>query len=269
MSLVTTLSQEFRTMSPDFDRFELRLTTAGLFDAFKRQTAGGNSFITPALKQSAMRSIGNTQKIPVINYKDVTIRSTRPLTISADENTSALYTVVWTTLAYGFKMYPAQHQNNDVSYQLDWNKKYRAMIVKMLSTLEGLAFTAVDAAKTKVLGETLGGHAFASDVLSETGIASLKDSYILHDLNGSHRSNNHNFFNGDLVGNQGFSSIIERLEGFGKFNQENKTLPYNDKFIHYSNDIANAVGKDATGFAICDGQLGILTRVEADSLMNT
>jgi hypothetical protein len=256
-------------MTPRFDNFELRLTTAGLYDAFLRQTKGSSSFITPALKQTAAMSPGRDLKIPVINYKDVTVRSTRPLTIVADENTSALYTVVWNTYAYGFKMYRAQHKNNDVSYQLDWNKKYLAMIKKMRSTIEAAAYTAIDAAKTQVLPTVVGGHTFATSLLSETGIATLNDSYILNDLDPSMNTNDFDFFGGDIVGNQGLNAILSRMAGFSKFNSENKTLPYQDKFMHFSNSIPDAGAAKATGFGIADGHLGLLTRVEPDSEMRT
>ncbi len=269
MSLVATLAQEFRVQSPRFDSAELRVTSAGAHNAFMRQTNGAQSFVTPELAQRAFTSTGRALKMPVINYKDVTIRTTRPLTIAADENTSAFYTVVFTTLAYGFAMYPAQHYNNDIDMQTDFNKKYQAMIVKMKSTLEGLAVTAIDAAKTQVVGEVTGGHTFASNVVSETGIASLKDSYVIHDLDPMMQSNDFDLFNGDIIGNQGLNAITTRMEGFGEFNQEDKTLPFADKFWGYSNSIANAVGKSATGYAITDGTLGMLTRVEPDAIMGT
>jgi len=270
MSLVATLALEFREKSPRFDSAELRVTSAGVHNAFMRQTQGAQSFITPQLAQRAFSSAGNTLKIPVINYKDVTVRSTRPLTIAADENTSAFYTVVFTTLAYGFAMYPAQHYNNDLDMQLDFDKKYQAMIVKMKTTLEGLAVTALDAAKTQVIGEVTGdNNTFASNVVSETTIADLKSAYIVHDLDPMMQSNDFDLFGGDIVGNQGLKAITNRMEGFGEYNQENKTLPFADKFFGFSNSISNAALKSATGYAITDGTLGMLTRVEPDAIMGT
>lgn len=269
MSLVATLAQEFRVMVPEFDKFELRLTQAGTFDTFMRQSNSGATWLTDNLRQRALASAGNTVKLPVINTKDVTIRTTRPLTISDDENTSALYTVTWATLAYGFSMYPAQHYNNDISYQQDFNKKFRAMIVKLLSTLESQAVTAVDGLKTQVIGELVGGHTFASNVVSETGITTLDKSYIISDLQPIMASNNYTGFGMDVVGNQGLNGILRRLDGFGAMNQEDKTLAYAGKNFHFSNSISNATGKNATGYAIEDGTLGVLTRVEPDAVMRS
>lgn len=269
MSLVSTLAQNFRVDAPEFDKNEFRITQAGVFDTFKMQSDSATSFVTPELRSKALASMGRSLKIPAINYKDVTIRSTRPLTIAADENTSAFYTVSWTTVAYGFVMYPTQHFNNDISYQKDWNAKYKAMLVKMISTLEGLGVTALDAVKNQVTPELVGGHTFSSNVLHETGIANLASSYITGDLDATMRSNDFYPFNMDVVGNQGYSAVLSRLDGFSAANTENKVLQYGGKNFHFSNSITNASGKSATGYAIPEGSLGLLTRVEPDSLLRT
>lgn len=269
MSLALTLAQEFRVSTPDFDANEFRVTNAGTFNAFKKQTAGSMSFITDELKARAMNSTGNTLKIPAINYKDVTIRTTRPLTIAADENTSTFYTVTFATLAYGFVMYPTRHINNDVSYQLDFNKKFKAMLVKMMSTLEGQAVAAVDAKKTQVIGEVTGGHTFAANVVSELNIGNWNSSYILTDLGPMMRSNDFEPHMMDVVGNQSLGAILNRMDGFAAYNSENKTIQYLGKNFGFSNSITNAAGKIATGYAIEDGSLGLLSRVELDSLART
>lgn len=269
MSLVATLVQNFRANAPEYDKFEFRITEAGAFNAFLTQDMSGMSWMTPDLKRTVLGSTpANTVSVPVINYKDVTIRSTRPLTIAADENTSALDVITFSTLAYGFHMYPMQHYNNEIDYQKDFDRKFKAMLVKLAATLDGLAVTALDAAKTQVIGEVVGGHTFASNVVSEAA-ATLKDSYILADLDPLMRSNDYMPFMMDVVGNQGVNAILQRMEGFGEFNQENKALQFMSKRFGFSNAISNAVGKDATGFAIADGTLGLLTRVEPDSVFRT
>jgi len=277
--LIETLSQEFRSMNPNFDSNEIRITSAGAFNAFVRQSEGAMSFITQDLREKAAMSSGRALKMPVLKAKDVTLRSTRPITIAADENTSAFYTVVFTTLAYGFRMYPRQHFNNDIDYQMDFNHKMRAFISKLMSTLDGMADTALDAAKTQVIGgiaqgvgvTVSGGHAWdTGNVVSETAAgAKLKDSVLLHDLPSLMIGNDFTPFSMDIVGNQGFRGIVSRLEGFGAYNSENKALTLDGYNISFSNAIANAAGKAATGYAIEDGTLGLLTRIEPDSLYGT
>jgi len=268
MSLIATLAQEFRAQSPTFGSNEFRPMRAGCLDVFQKQTNGIGSFITDDLRQKAALSMGRDVKIPYINYKDVTIRSNRPLVIADDENTSGFYTVTWTTFAYGFTMYPRQHFTNDVDYQQDFNGKMNAMLVKMTSAIEGSARTAIDAAKTQVIAEVTGGHTFAANVVSETA-ANLKESYIQADLEPMMNSNDFDGMQMDILGNQGFLAVLRRMEGFSDFNTENKTLQFMGKDYHFSNAIANAADKAATGYAIAPGTLGMLTRVEPDSLFRT
>jgi hypothetical protein len=268
MSLVSTLVQDSRVTS-ELSKFEILIEQAGIFDTFKRQSDAPGGILTDELKSTAFVSAGRDVTVPVLNYKDVTVRSTRPLTISADENTSAFVTITWTTLAYGFKMYPAQHFNNEISYQQDFDHKYKAMMRKFIATLEGLGNTALNAAKTQVIGEVTGGHTFASNVVSETGITNLYSSYIMHDLVPMMASNDFYDIGMDVVGNQGLRSIVQRMAGFGQYNNEDKTLPFENKLLHWSNQISNASGKNATGYAVGDGSLGLLTRVEPDAILQT
>ena len=269
MSLVATLVQDSRVRS-EFDRFEIMITKAGIYDTFRRQSDAPGSIVNDRLKQAAFVSMGRDVTVPVLNFKDVTVRSTRPLVIPADENTSAFVTITWSTIAYGFKMYPAQHENNEISYQQDFDHKFRAMMRKVISTLEGLGHTALNTNKNQVSPELVGGIAnFTDNIASETGVSSLKDSYIIHDIVPAMASLDFDDFNMDIVGNQSLRSIVARMEGYGTFNSEDKTLPFEGKMLHWSNSIPNAVGVEATGYAIADGSLGLLKRVEIDSLLQT
>lgn len=269
MSLVNTLVQTFRADAPEFDKNEFRVMQAGALATFQKQTDSGSSWVTPDLVNKAkMTTPVNSVVIPVINYKDVTIRSTRPLTISADENTSALYTVVWTTFAYGFKMYPAQHFNNDISYQRDFNAKMRAMLVKMTSAIETVAVAALESAKTQEIGQLVGGHTFTLNTVHEFA-ASYKDSSIIGDLQPLMNSNDFYSVALDVVGNQGLNALLRRQEGFGAQNSENQQWQWNGNNFAFSNLVLNPGAKKATGYAVNEGSLGILSRVEPDSIMRT
>ena len=275
MSLIVSLMNNFRADAEEFDRFEFRLTEGGAYNAYLEQGSRASSFLTPDLIAKARASRGVDVEIPVIDYEDVTIRTTRPVTIVDSENTSALYTVTWATLAFGFKMYPAQHGTNDVSFQKDFNRKMAKMLVKMRATLDTQAVAALDAGTTQVINQLVGGHTFASDLLTETLAANsnTRDSYIISDISPIMSGNDYEDFGIDIVGNQGIHSIMRRLDGFGAANQENKTLAFGGKTFQFSNNIADGVTASVTthgtGFGIADGTLALLTRVEADSLLGT
>ena len=100
MSLVATRLQNWRISHPELDRNMARPLEYGALDFFVEQTDAPNSIIRPNLRERAFASMGNTVQVPVINYDgDVTVSNVRTCTIEDNENTSALYTVVWTTYA--------------------------------------------------------------------------------------------------------------------------------------------------------------------------
>lgn len=258
--------QTFRAQVPEFDKDEFRVLQAGMLKAFQKQTQSGTSWVTPDLIEKAkMTTPVNTVTIPAINYKDVTIRTTRPLVIAADENTSALYTVVWTTFAYGFLMYPAQHFNNDISYQRDFNAKMKAMMVKMTAAIEDAAVSAVSSARTQLVAEVTGGHTFTLNTVHELA-SSYKESYIIGDLKPMMNSNDFYSLMLDVVGNQGLQALLRRQEGYGAQNSEDKQWQWNGCDFSFSNGVDNSGAKKATGYAINEGTLGLLSRVEPDSM---
>lgn len=270
MSLIQTLVNNYRVRA-GLDRFETRIERAGITDTFLRQTNAPGSFITQKFKNTAYGSFARDVQVPVINFKNATVRTTRPVVIPDDENTSAFYTVSWSTIAAGFSMYTGQHQMNEVDRQQDFDAKFKGVMRAVISQAETLGNTALNAAKTQVIATVTGGHTFASNVVSETGIGTLQSSYIFHDLVPMMASNDYDdqVEGMDVVGNQGLRAVVARMEGYGEFNQEDKTLPFGGKMMHWSNKIANAATKNATGYAVGSGSLGMLTRVEPDALMET
>ena len=124
MSLVATRLQNWRIQNPQLDRNMTRPCEYGALDFFIEQTDAPNSIISPNLRDRAFASIGNTVQVPVINYDgDVTVSNVRSCTINDDENTSALYTVVWKTYSVGFTMVPTLYMNNEISYDHDFARK--------------------------------------------------------------------------------------------------------------------------------------------------
>ncbi len=245
----------------------------GITNSYMNQTKGVDSILSPELIDKAMMSAGRNVQIPVIDYQDITVRTTRPLTIPTYSNNSALVTVTWVTMAFGFPMRTAEHFNNDIDWQTDFNKKYAAMLKKFAVTLEGYGATNLNSNKTLLIGgassgTTVGGHTLASGVVSET-VTNLKDSEIMSDIGSMMLQNDFPTMGYDIIGNPGFKSIMERQTGFGEFNSENKFIHWANNNYQWSNSIANAGGKDATFYAVPQGNLGILFRVEPDALLRT
>lgn len=103
MSLIATRLQNWRIENPELDKNMFRPCEYGALDFFVEQTDAPNSIISPNLRDRAFASIGNNVQVPVLNYDgDVTVSNTRSCVIADDENTSALYEVVWKTYSVGF-----------------------------------------------------------------------------------------------------------------------------------------------------------------------
>ena len=262
MSLVATRLQNWRIENPELDRNMARQLEYGALDFFIEQTDAPNSIISPNLRNRAFASIGNTVQVPVINYDgDVTVSNVRTCTISDDENTSALYTVVWTTYSVGFTMVPTLYMNNEIDYQHDFQRKMEKICRALATTLDGAAISALEAAKTQVFKDSLQ-YSVSSNVIN---VPTQMASEILGDLNPIMRANAYPEMI-HIIGNAGVDSLIRKLAQHGVYNDVNKRMEYDNKVLHYTTQLANASEKIGTLYAVADGNVGVLTRVDREAL---
>ena len=262
MSLVATRLQNWRIENPELDRNMARQLEYGALDFFIEQTDAPNSIISPNLRNRAFASIGNTVQVPVINYDgDVTVSNVRTCTISDDENTSALYTVVWTTYSVGFTMVPTLYMNNEIDYQHDFQRKMEKICRALATTLDSAAISALEAAKTQVFKDSLQ-YSVSSNVIN---VPTQMASEILGDLNPIMRANAYPEMI-HIIGNAGVDSLIRKLAQHGVYNDVNKRMEYDNKVLHYTTQLANASEKIGTLYAVADGNVGVLTRVDREAL---
>jgi len=262
MSLVATRLQNWRIENPELDRNMARQLEYGALDFFIEQTDAPNSIISPNLRNRAFASIGNTVQVPVINYDgDVTVSNVRTCTISDDENTSALYTVVWTTYSVGFTMVPTAYMNNEIDYQHDFQRKMEKICRALATTLDGAAISALEAAKTQVFKDSLQ-YQVSSNVIN---VPTQMASEILGDLNPIMRANAYPEMI-HIIGNAGVDSLIRKLAQHGVYNDVNKRMEYDNKVLHYTTQLTNASEKIGTLYAVADGNVGVLTRVDREAL---
>ena len=262
MSLVATRLQNWRIENPELDRNMTRPLEYGALDFFIEQTDAPNSIISPNLRDRAFASMGNTVQVPVIDYDgDVTVSNVRTCTIADNENTSALYAVVWTTYAVGFTMVPTLYMNNEITYQHDFERKMEKICRALATTLDSAAITALEAAKTQVYKDPLQ-YTVTSNVIE---VPTQMSTEILGDLNPMMRAN---AYPGMLhiIGNAGVDSLIRKLAQHGVYNDVNKRMEYDNKVLHYTTQLANAQGKIGSLYAVADGNVGVLTRVDREAL---
>lgn len=265
MSLVATKLQNWRVENPQFDRNMARPLEYGALDFFIEQTDASNSIINENLRRRAFESIGNEVQIPVINYDgDVTVSNVRSCVIADDENTSALYTVNWVTLAVGFTMVPQLYRNNEIGYDHDFARKMEKVCRALATQMDILAITALEANKTQVFKDQLI-YTVSSNSVQVPWIARME---FLSDMNAMMRANAYPEML-HVIGGAGIDSLVRKMAERGIYNEENKRLEYENKIFHYTTNITNESGVYATAYVVADGNVGVLTRVDRESLAGT
>lgn len=264
MSLVLTRIQNIRANS-NLDKFEYRPSRYGALNAFMVQSEDPTGILTEELKQKARTSIGNTLEIPVIDYDaDITIGSTRTLTIADSENTSKMVQITFATYAWGFTIAPAMYMNNEIGIQKDFETKMMKYIYAFAKKLDEAALAQLAASKTQILKNKLL-YDFSSNAVNAKW---TERENVFGDLEVMMGAND---FYGQLhiVGDPGVESIMRKLQQHGLYNDVNKQNEFGTKIVHLTNNIAAAGGKYAQGYAVNAGSLGLLTRFERDCLLGT
>lgn len=264
MSLVLTRIQNIRANS-NLDKFEYRPSRYGALNAFMVQSEDPTGILTEELKQKARTSIGNTLETPVIDYDaDITIGSTRTLTIADSENTSKMVQIAFATYAWGFTIAPAMYMNNEIGIQKDFETKMMKYIYAFAKKLDEAALAALAANKTQVLKNPLLYNWSANAINAKW----TERENVFGDLEVMMGAND---FYGQLhlVGDPGVESIMRKLQQHGLYNDVNKQNEFGTKIVHLTNNIAAAEDKYAQGYAVNAGSLGMLTRFERDCLLGT
>lgn len=264
MSLVLTRIQNIRANS-NLDKFEYRPSRYGALNAFMVQSEDPTGILTEELKQKARTSIGNTLETPVIDYDaDITIGSTRTLTIADSENTSKMVQITFATYAWGFTIAPAMYMNNEIGIQKDFETKMMKYIYAFAKKLDEAALATLAANKTQVLKNPLL-YDWSSNAINAKW---TERENVFGDLEVMMGAND---FYGQLhiVGDPGVESIMRKLQQHGLYNDINKQNEFGTKVVHLTNNIAAAGGEYAQGYAVNAGSLGMLTRFERDCLLGT
>lgn len=264
MSLVLTRIQNIRANS-NLDKFEYRPSRYGALNAFMVQSEDPTGILTEELKQKARTSIGNTLETPVIDYDaDITIGSTRTLTIADSENTSKMVQITFATYAWGFTIAPAMYMNNEIGIQKDFETKMMKYIYAFAKKLDEAALAQLAASKTQILKNKLL-YDFSSNAVNAKW---TEHENVFGDLEVMMGAND---FYGQLhiIGDPGVESIMRKLQQHGLYNDVNKQNEFGTKIVHLTNSIAAADGKYAQGYAVNAGSLGLLTRFERDCLLGT
>lgn len=267
MSILATKLLNFIEKS-GFDKYESRPSQWGAWQLFQAETMAGGGIVNDSLQQRALAAIGSTLQTPVIDYDGgISIRSTRPIVIPQSESTSALVTISFTTFAFGIREYPALYVNNYLTREEDFNNKMKQRLFALGNAVDTACLTALDAAKTQVLSDDLGGrYSLTANVV--TAPLAEQDA-VIGDISMLQAGNDFYGFQ-NIVGNNSLHSLLRnRLKEQGEFNDRNKSYQMDDKDFYFTNRLANPALTKATGYAVEPGSVGFLYQFEPDALLET
>lgn len=261
MSLINTKIQNWRVQTA-LDKNESRQKLYGALDKFVEDSESPMGIVTPELKEKALRSMGTSVQVPVLDYNGaVTVSDARTCVIEDLENTSNLSTLSFATYQVGFTMVPGAYQNNEISYDRDFARKMEQATRALLAAIDTACVAALEAGKTQVLATDLGYTVTANSVQ----VPANQSALFFNNVNSMMLANN---FYGSLsvIGNPALDAMIRNSLTLGATNAQNQAISFADKTVRYSNQIANAAGKVATGYVVEDGNVGLVTRVDREAL---
>lgn len=259
--------QNLRAQSPNLDKNELRMSRYGIHELFMQQTGAPGGIVSADLEERAFASIGRTLEVPVFDYDGtVSVTNTRTLTIPDSENTSRMLQITFSTISWGFTMTPAMYINNEVGEQQDFNRKMLKYIYLVAATMDNAGGAAMEAAKTQVLNDDLGGQFSLTANTLRVPLAKAKT--VVGSVDSLFEGNDH-YDPITVVGNPSFKDNIinQQLLPNQTFNATDQGYQWMNKAFTFSNRVANAADTLATFFAVSGSQLGLVTRVERESLL--
>jgi hypothetical protein len=265
MSLVATLMQPLinKYEPGTLDKNELRFSRYGAWNLQQEMSNMPGGILTPKNKELAVKSFGNVVKIPVTDYKSVTIGNTRSCTISDSENTSHLISLNFATYSFGFTMYPSQYYNNYVEYAADWQRKMDFCLLSFAATLDTASRNSIE----------LGINSYwPANILSyypQIGNA-LQVSQTQKD----------DFFNQfqaimmemdyydqiHILGSTSLLAMVNRLKNQSSQNAVNQSFQLDPWKWNTSNRVTNAANIESTVYGIPAGQLATINRNDPDAI---
>lgn len=265
---VATILQDYvATYAPGgMDANEQRPSIYGALDLFKKQSTGLGTILDPSIKAQVEKSFNISVKIPVVNYKDVTIGNTRTCALQADGITTSLVTLTAQTYTFGFLGYPMQYYENYVSYAAATAKLIDAGLQKLTST--------IDTSCVNFL-ETNRNQNFPAEMLlyyPETGDAFRVPQAGKNDLYnyiGSIMQQADYSPDVDVLTNPLGMALVRRLAAQGQANSINQTFQLLGYTWWVSNRVVNGAGVEHTLYLVGQGAVAIAFRNSPDARNKT
>lgn len=263
-NLSATLLQDYiSSYQGALDRNEQRPSFYGAMELFKKQTASPQGILDPTVKANIQKSFSQSVKVPVINYKDVSIGNVRTCALQTDGITSALVTLTAITYAWGFAMYPQMHYENYVSYSTAFNKNLDAGLQKVASTIDAGCVNTLEVNKNQLFGQPMLDYYPVTANAFQVPQASKNDMYnqigsIMHTADFP--------TNVDIVLNPIGEGDVRRLAAQGAGNSINQSFQLFGYTWYPTNKIVNGSGAiQSTLYAVVPNSVALMSRNSPDA----
>lgn len=265
MSLINALLEPIRVeYEGALDKYENRGSKYGALAQFMRDTEAENSIFTEDTKNKISASFGNTVNIPVIDFKDMVLSNTRTCVIADDENDSNLIAVTYTTYQFGFTMTPAQHYQNSVSYEKDFQTKMKRGLNSLQAALDNQCLAQLEADKNQLWTNIDPDYYTVLADALQVPLAEKEDFY--NQLQSIHGTMDFSADNIQVVSNWNEMANVRRYFAQGAQNGINEAFQLGPYEWDSTNRITNGVNVGSTLYSYPQGTVAIWNRNDADSI---
>jgi hypothetical protein len=263
-NVVATVLQDYISFyGGQMDKYEQRPSEYGALNLFKKQTAEAGSILDASVKANIERSFNTAVKVPVINYKDVSIGNVRSCAFKTDGLTSALVTLTAVTYAWGFVGYPEQHYENYVAYSQATGKMIDAGLQKLAATIDTACINTLETNKNQYFPQAILDYYAESGDALQVPQAEKTDMY--NKLNSIFSTMDFTN-NPDIVLNHIGMTDVRRFAAQGEGNSTNLGFQLLGYVWYPTNRVTNGGGTiESTLYAVAPGSVAIASRIDPDA----
>jgi hypothetical protein len=258
------MTQEYRgAYEGRMDANEFRKNQYGALEVFQKQSKGPGAILSADDVKMAQNSFGNVAKIPVLDARDVTIGSVRSCIIPPDQNNSKFIVLTFVTYVFGFTMIPSMYKNNDVKFALDYGKKLRSYLLKLLSTLDAAGIGKLEMEKNRVFTGLTVEYPVLGNAL-QVPKASRDDFY--NQLKAIFSTANFVAGEYDIVANPMHQSVVAKINANGSNNADNTAFQMAGYDEHFSSNIIPGTGIRDVIYGIPEDTVFMVNRNTPDEI---
>lgn len=263
MSLIDTLIDPLRSgYSGKLDANEWRASRYGALEAFRKQSTGTNKILSDEDITNIKKSFGIATKIPVLDMPTVTIGSVRNCIIQPDQNSSKMVVLTFVSYVWGFTMIPSMYVNNNVKYELDFQKKARKYLLELLKVMDTASLAKINTDRNTVFANLTYEYPVIGNAFQ---VPAAKREDVYNQITGIMGTANFPSGDYDVVANSGHEPLVNKLARNGVSNADNTRATLTGFNQHYTNNMVQNAGVRDTLFVIPEGTLAIENRNDPDA----